>query len=193
MEPNRLTAIFNSMKICPRCSEPNKSFYKMSRSRDGLSYICKDCTNKEKYERSAAKLSGTYVKKPSGKKALTEEEKQRRRTELAVYSKEYRKTNAEKLSILKRTYNDNLKVEGILRYGSICTCCGESNPLFLTIEHINGRNKSIKKRTGKREWARLKSLGWPKEDITLLCFNCNCAKGAYGSCPHTWNKNESTN
>jgi hypothetical protein len=31
---------------------------------------------------------------------------------------------------------------------------------------------------------RLKKHGWPKEGFTILCFNCNCAKGIYGTCPH---------
>jgi hypothetical protein len=32
----------------------------------------------------------------------------------------------------------------------------------------------------------LKRQGWPKDGYTVLCLNCNIAKGATGTCPHTW-------
>lgn len=33
----------------------------------------------------------------------------------------------------------------------------------------------------------LKNNGFPKKDFQLLCFNCNCAKGFFGMCPHKYN------
>ena len=30
----------------------------------------------------------------------------------------------------------------------------------------------------------LKANSYP-DGFQILCFNCNCAKGAYGECPHT--------
>ena len=30
----------------------------------------------------------------------------------------------------------------------------------------------------------LKKHGFPKEGFQLLCYNCNCAKGFFGKCPH---------
>lgn len=75
------------------------------------------------------------------------------------------------------------KLEGVAHYGGKCSCCGETEPGFLTIEHKEGRDKSIIRQTGNNEWARLKVLGWP-DYIELRCYNCNCAKGALGFCPH---------
>lgn len=103
---------------------------------------------------------------------------------IRLYQQNYRSVNAKKIAIKKKEYIDRVKYEGIQAYGAKCVCCGEDEYKFLTIEHINGRDKNVKRFTGKKEWARLKSLGWPTEDITILCFNCNCAKGAHGMCPH---------
>ena len=75
------------------------------------------------------------------------------------------------------------KEQGIEHYGSVCSCCGLKDKRFLTIDHINGRDKTVRRQTGQMEWERLRNLGWPS-DIQLLCFNCNCAKGVYGICPH---------
>ena len=108
--------------------------------------------------------------------------------EMIEYQKAYRAKNREELLLYKREYQNQFKEkvrkEGIESYGGKCTCCGESIPQFLTIEHINGRSKEAKRLTGIKMWRKLQLLGWPKDEYTLLCFNCNCAKGAYGKCPH---------
>lgn len=104
------------------------------------------------------------------------------------YHRQYRQKNRLLLNIKKRLYYTAIRLEGIAAYGGKCQCCGESQVEFLTIDHINGRTDEIKHGglplTGKKLWSRMKTLGWPKEHYQLLCFNCNCAKGIYGKCPH---------
>ena len=106
---------------------------------------------------------------------------------------EWRKNNIEKSRILNRKSQDKRRVElriaAIQAYGGKCECCGESEILFLTLEHINGVPKIDRMANGKRKRTvdilrRLEREGWPKTDHTILCFNCNCSKGIYGSCPH---------
>lgn len=104
--------------------------------------------------------------------------------EYIQYQKEYRAKNKAMLRQKKREYEKNLKLDGIRAYGGKCSCCGESIPEFLTIDHINGRGDEKRRLTGTKMWMKLKSLGWPTDNFALLCFNCNCAKGAYGQCPH---------
>jgi 5-methylcytosine-specific restriction endonuclease McrA len=77
-----------------------------------------------------------------------------------------------------------LRKEFMAKYGHKCTCCSERRYEFLTIEHTNGRVG--KKRPPYQELELLARSGWPKTDLQILCFNCNSAKGIYGSCPHTW-------
>lgn len=108
------------------------------------------------------------------------------------WQRAYRKRNVQKLTALKKQQRLRVRLEGIAAYGGACTCCGEDQPEFLTLEHLKGRTdqandfrKPGEKRTGYRMWSRAKVLGWPA-DYTVLCFNCNCAKAIYGTCPHTW-------
>lgn len=78
-----------------------------------------------------------------------------------------------------------LKAEFIAAYGGVCTCCGESEPAFLTCDHVNGRPVEHPRRGhgGVRLYAAAKREGYPAT-YTVLCFNCNSAKGIYGVCPH---------
>jgi hypothetical protein len=66
-------------------------------------------------------------------------------------------------------------------YGSRCVCCGESNPLFLTLDHKhNDGHKEKDKGTVRRTAARIK-----RDDLQMMCFNCNCGKNRNsGVCPH---------
>jgi len=84
------------------------------------------------------------------------------------------------------------KLNIIQHYGGKCVCCGETEPRFLTIDHIHGRkglNEKEKKMTGGELYKWLKRNNYPKDDYQLLCYNCNCAKGFYGKCPHQETQN----
>jgi len=104
--------------------------------------------------------------------------------ELRRYHQNYRRANRASLSQKRLASNRAAKLEGIAAYGGKCACCGESRIEFLTLDHIHGRSDEARRITGQQAWARLKARGWPKENYQLLCFNCNCAKGIYGHCPH---------
>ena len=79
-----------------------------------------------------------------------------------------------------------LRKQVLAAYGSRCVCCGESTPEFLTIDHIQNAGAVHRKEIGKgdrlEKWRR--KHAFPKDNFQLLCFNCNCAKGIYGECPH---------
>lgn len=67
-------------------------------------------------------------------------------------------------------------------YGCECHFCGESNPIFLTIDHINGDGKQHRQRchNNRAIYADIIKEGCPKDKYRLLCFNCNCALAIYG-------------
>ena len=75
-------------------------------------------------------------------------------------------------------------------YGSACKCCGETEPAFLALDHINGggnahrrsMSKSGKSVGGGNLYQWIVSNGFPT-DFQLLCHNCNFAK-SHGGCPH---------
>ena len=113
-------------------------------------------------------------------------EAERNRKAAAFYQKHFRKCLPEFVTKTKLDYRHALRREGIAAYGGKCACCGETEFDFLTLEHEQPppKAKSGRRLTGAKAWAPLKAAGWPAGH-TVLCFNCNCAKGAYGSCPHT--------
>ena len=68
-------------------------------------------------------------------------------------------------------------------YGSTCKCCGESIRDFLTLEHIHGQ-RGIK-RLDSMSALRQATKEYRPDLFEILCWNCNCAKGKLGYCPHT--------
>ncbi len=80
-----------------------------------------------------------------------------------------------------------IKLEVFNAYGNECQCCGESNLDFLTIDHIHGRKQSGHDRyfIGSKLYKWLIKNNFPRDNFQLLCYNCNCAKGKLGYCPHT--------
>jgi len=109
---------------------------------------------------------------------------------------EYRKTERGRLvkNQWAKQYNQRLRRQFIEAYGGRCSCCGESEFRFLTMEHINGggnderkRYSKLNKSTGPGVLAiitRLRREGWPQGRYTVLCWNCNMARAYSGSCPH---------
>lgn len=70
-------------------------------------------------------------------------------------------------------------------YGGKCECCGDTNIEFLTIDHIHSNGYIERKRIYGREFYKeLLSLGSKREDLRLLCMNCNFSIAKYGYCPH---------
>lgn len=68
----------------------------------------------------------------------------------------------------------------------ICKCCGENEFKFLSIDHVFNDGAEERKRIGNNVqllyW--IKRNNFPPDRYQVLCYNCNLAKGFYGSCPH---------
>lgn len=79
-----------------------------------------------------------------------------------------------------------LRKRALTMYGGRCVCCGETTNEFLTFDHIEpigGLRKLMKHQpTGYNLYKWL--LQEQRTTMQILCYNCNCAKGFYGSCPH---------
>lgn len=98
--------------------------------------------------------------------------------------------------VLRRRERDNalthkIKYETLAEYslGEIpeCQCCGETNLIFLTVDHIRGGG--VQHRIKARYHSLTKYLyyhNFPRGYRTL-CFNCNFAV-QFGDCPHKQNK-----
>jgi len=79
-----------------------------------------------------------------------------------------------------------LKAEMITAYGGHCVCCGETDPLMLALDHVNGNGQEDRARHGRGRvlYAYLRRQGWPQDGYRLLCHNCNMSVGFFGYCPH---------
>lgn len=87
-------------------------------------------------------------------------------------------------------------------YGRLCACCGEVRQEFLTIDHINNDGNIHRREIAgdiqkHKQFAGGKFYNWLvrnnfPENIQLqtLCWNCNCAKSIYGTCPHKLEQSE---
>lgn len=71
--------------------------------------------------------------------------------------------------------------------GYVCACCGETEPLFLTIDHIHNDGASHRKSInggGTRLYDWLRARNYP-DGFQVLCLNCNMGKHRNGGvCPH---------
>lgn len=93
------------------------------------------------------------------------------------------------LNELSRQRRQEITLQTFAAYGNKCSCCSESNPIFLTIDHINNDGSKERKAMGNRSGIHLyRSLykrGFPKEGYRLMCFNCNLGRARNGGiCPH---------
>lgn len=95
----------------------------------------------------------------------------------------------ERLAYLKDykvRYRKNLKDQIFEVYGKRCACCGESNPAFLSIDHVNGQGRAHRASLngGTQLYLDIIRRGFPAE-FQILCFNCNLGRAYNGGvCPH---------
>ncbi len=99
-----------------------------------------------------------------------------------------RYTSENKQEILERgkARRELLRLQMVVAYGGNCECCGETEPKFLCIHHVNGDGKVDRANGygGVSLFAKLRREGWPRERYKLLCHNCNNAIRVVGVCPH---------
>lgn len=97
--------------------------------------------------------------------------------------------NCSNLEIIRlRNERKRLRKEVISHYSPDrkCTCCGESNIEFLTIDHINGgggKDRKLVNQGGTGFLRHLKKNNYP-DGFQVLCWNCNLGRAHYGICPH---------
>jgi len=100
---------------------------------------------------------------------------------------------AEIARLIMETLHQTRKTIILNHYGAMCACCGISDKEFLTLDHINNDASEYRKSKihggGTHSYKYVIDNDFP-EDFQILCWNCNCAKGAYGMCPHERRRRE---
>ena len=77
-------------------------------------------------------------------------------------------------------------------YGTKCACCGETERVFLTIDHVDGGGNQHRKTlrpSGSHKASSVDFYRWLRKNkypkgFQTLCRNCNVAKYRFGICPH---------
>lgn len=101
-----------------------------------------------------------------------------------IYCAEHLQTSRDEA----KQYKLNLRDLVYDHYGNQCNCCGENNPLFLTLDHINNDGAEHKRQLKTRDTYRI--FRWVvknnyPDNLQLLCSNCNTGKARNnGVCPH---------
>lgn len=97
-----------------------------------------------------------------------------------------RATEAEKT----RKHQAKIKFEVYNAYGGfICACCGETEQMFLSIDHIEN-NGAVERRSGVYKGGGSAFYGWLRKQgfpsgYQVLCMNCQVGKHKNkGVCPH---------
>ena len=156
-------------KICNKCGV-EKDIDQFGRCRGKPTYRCLECQREHnrQYKRNKEKSR----------------QSQRRY---------YQKKKNEPSFIAKQRRNDKaakrrLRLQVLVEYGGnppTCSCCGELNVEFLTIDHLNGGGNEHRRKIGgsARFYTWLRKNGFPS-GYRVLCCNCNHSLGAYGYCPH---------
>lgn len=180
-------------RICKTCGieKPLLSDFNSNGSgrRRNSCKACESAKQRAKYmsdtEKYRARNKENYAKNRTARRAGAVEYYAENRDSILAANKRYREQNGEQIAARMRRYRADLKCEMIEAYGGKCSCCGEAEPAFLTIEHTRGDGAEHRRMLGSfNVYNDLKSRGWPKDGFDLLCFNCNCATSGGKICPH---------
>lgn len=150
-------------RICTKCDNFKSwnNFNKQSNGKNKRASVCKQCRNdiaKVKYQKDRHKI-------------LTPKHR-------------------EKAARNARINRLRMREIVIKEYGGKCACCGENKIEFLVIDHINGHGEKHRSSLGCPTggypfYAKLKKMDYPfKDELRVLCSNCNSSLGYYGYCPH---------
>ena len=108
------------------------------------------------------------------------------------FVKAWRRRNRKHCSAWHKAWRQRIKDEVYEAYGGYrCQCpgCSVTEPLFLTLDHVNNDGtKAVKQHGNERGikmWVWIKKHNFPKGMFQVMCFNCNCGRARNGGhCPH---------
>jgi hypothetical protein len=167
---------------CNICAEikPLDEFFRDNARKDGIASRCKSC------QRAA---TARWVKaNPEKSRAIKAASQVRRRDHRIAYGRQYYYSNVGRAQARTKLYWNTVKDAAYAAYGGyVCACCGETEPLFLCLDHVDGAGNEHRRLIGgaDRLYVWLKKNNYPTGLLQVLCFNCNQGKRLNNNvCPH---------
>ena len=172
-------------RTCDRCRrrKPLEEFGRRTGRGDGRARVCKRCVSDRKNEQNATNRAAVADRQRLYRTNLTP----RQREEARLRSMDYYAVHGQRARDRAKLRRLELRNEMLNAYGGRCSCCGETEDAFLTLDHANNDGAEHRRKLGNTyaTWQDLKRCGWPKRGFTLLCYNCNCGRHRNGGvCPH---------
>jgi len=167
----------NNTKICPHC-KINKEITDFHFRKKGV----------ESYRQSWC----SKCIQEAGKKWVVKNRKHSNKKQREYYLKNIDKLREYYRNRSKLFPQKKYKNEVISGYGGKCNCCGETNIIFLTVDHVNNdgaeQRRFNRSESGNSLYRKIVKNNFPAE-YQILCYNCNIGKyHNKGVCPHTFNE-----
>jgi hypothetical protein len=145
-------------------------------------------SKEEKARRAAIYNRKWQLANPDKTRAAQARWKARHPGKAAKASREWYRANRKVAQARERARAKAIKDEVYAAYGGYkCNCCGETNPFFLSMDHVNNDGSEHRRKDNvmsKKIYWWLKKHGFPK-GFQVLCMNCNWGKSRNnGICPH---------
>lgn len=179
-ESEKRNNLLETERTCKTCGVGKPlSEFNIAQGREGYRrHECKPCESARKKE--------WYNRNYHQARQRQKEAYEQRKNQPRFHSEERRKYLRELAKRSRAKYKDL----AIKHYGGYkCACCGETEPLFLTLDHINNDGYMLRKYGEQPGGAAqiyhwLHKHGYP-EGFQVLCMNCNFGKARNGGiCPH---------
>lgn len=178
-------------KRCSKCREEKPAttefFHRDKTKRNGLSYTCKTCalSNLASWRKKNKRRISEQGKRRWANR--TPEERSREIARINAWAEEHPERATKATKTANKRWREMVRLSTLTHYseGPIpkCSCCGETEIRFLSIDHIDGGGYRHRKKIKGNLYQWLRKNGWPSGYRTL-CFNCNLSRGFYGICPH---------
>lgn len=186
LSPERLEALNARRrgKSVPVCALPKEKVE--AKRRSAREYMRRFTGNMSAAEKAAflAKRREREIPQQRVRRAAMSDE--RRMADRQAERKWYAR-NRDRAIATQKVYRQAQKDKILDHYGRFCACCGEDEPVFLSLDHINGDGAAHRREISKRSGASMYSLlireGFPA-GFQVLCYNCNFAKRTGEACPH---------
>jgi len=110
------------------------------------------------------------------------------RDQIHIYNKNYAVENKTQIDTRQKNNRYRLRKTVIEMYGPNCVCCGEDEPMFLDLDHVNNDGILDRKRIGNSSTAiyREATKCYDPTKYQILCANCNVGRARnHNVCPHT--------